>query len=118
MIIVIYLAYHGVRGNAAEQSHLLACRPSGQCAMPAHTRSDRVEDGKGRSSRGGVNLRDVASTDASRIRPGLVYRSSERFKYACCATVLQLCTASLARRNRQYVQRLSSERRRFGPGSR
>ena len=64
--------------------------------MPAQTRSDRVEDGKPRSSRGGVNLRDIASTDPSRIQPGCVYRSSERFKCVRRFTVQQLHTVFLA----------------------
>jgi len=68
--------------------------------MPAQTRSDRVEDGKPRSSRGGVNLRDIASTDPSRIQPGRVYRSSERFKCVCCFAVpLQLHTVFLAQQH-------------------
>ncbi len=65
--------------------------------MPAQTRSDHVEDGKPRSTRGGVNLRDIASTEPSRIQPGRVYRSSERFKCVCCFGVTQLHTVLLAK---------------------
>ena len=56
---------------------------AGMAAQPPQV---EVSD-KSRSSGGGVNLRDISSTDQSRVKPGLAYRSSERFK--CVSWALQ-----------------------------